>query len=477
MGLFGGAKPDHPMAERKEAQRLLDALPAHDGKALEELGHFHDTVSAAPGFKPDERAARIAMIDEAAQPRLKKIAREYFAASRGARASKAQENVFWSRMHEYWREAGRAYVRCVDEKPGNAAVLGALRALGQQIKWQQMRYGPINFEVWGLANRMYATAEIKGIAEAKTEYLKVAMFSASAPDSLPAHELELAERLISEFAPSFVMTTAPSAELPYWVYLAEAMGPARGAKQPQPAASLRYFGAGSALATLQTLIKRTEAQRAVPSDLKLGPEYDAEAVVGVMRHLASQWGPGAPERKHKRVGVNTTLKVAHGFDGVLGVLGGSDSLDFGAGAEVESWTVENVSAGGFGARAPQAKSDWLKVGALVAAQPDNTGTWMIGAVRRVSKVSSQEVRVGVETLSRAAAVSQFALPNATQAQGVLMPSPSGEAAIAMRAGTYVPGSNLEASVDGRHHVYMPQGVSERGDDYEIVRFREMVREQ
>jgi len=163
--------------------------------------------------------------------------------------------------------------------------------------------------------------------------------------------------------------------------------------------------------------------------------------------------------------------------GVLGALGGpGDSLDFGAPAEVETWTVENVSAGGFGARAPQAKSDWLKVGALLAAQPDNTGTWLIGTVRRVNKVSSQEVRIGVETLARTAAVSQFAAPNAAPAPGVLMPTPTGEATIALRAGTYVPGANLEASVGGRQHVYIPQGVAERGDDYEIVRFRQMVRE-
>ena len=477
MKLFGGAKPDHPMAERKDAQRLLDALPAHEGKALEELSHFHESVSLAPGFKPEERAARLAMIDEAAQPRLKKIEREYFAAARGGRGSRAQENVFWSRMHAYWGHAGQAWARCADEKLANTSLLGALRAVGQQLKWRQLRYGPIDLETWGLLNRLFAAAEARGIVEARPEYLKVVMFAASAPDSLAAHELELAERLIAQWAPSFVMATAPAAELPYWIYLAEPMAPARGAKPPQPAASLRYFGAGTLLATLQTLINRTEAQRAVPSDFKLGPEYDAETVLSVLRHLASHWGPGAPERKHKRVGVDTRLKVAHGFDGVLGVLGGmSDSLDFGAATEVESWTVENVSAGGFGARAPQGKSDWLKVGALVAAQPDNTGTWLIGTVRRVNKVSNNEVRIGVETLSRTPEVSQFALPNATQAKGVLMPSQQGEAAIALRAGTYVPGTNLEASVEGRQHVYLPQGVAERGEDYEIVKFRRMVRE-
>ncbi len=87
--------------------------------------------------------------------------------------------------------------------------------------------------------------------------------------------------------------------------------------------------------------------------------------------------------------------------------------------------------------------------------------------------------LGVEPLSRAPALSQFQLRNAAAAPGVLLPPATpanGEAAIALRAGVYVPGENLEATIGGRQHVYMPQGVAERGEDYEIVRFREMVRE-
>jgi hypothetical protein len=196
-----------------------------------------------------------------------------------------------------------------------------------------------------------------------------------------------------------------------------------------------------------------------------------------MRHLATYWSPAPPERKHKRHSVTSQLKIVHGFGGVLEVLGGdSDSLDFGGGT-AESWRIENVSAGGFAALAPQAKSDWLKVGALVAAQPDGTGTWLVGTVRRVSKVSSQETRVGVETLSRAPALSHFAIRNTGELQGVLLPAAvPGEAAVALRAGVYAPGENLETTIGGRQHVYLPQGVTERGDDYEIVRFRELVRE-
>jgi hypothetical protein len=60
---------------------------------------------------------------------------------------------------------------------------------------------------------------------------------------------------------------------------------------------------------------------------------------------------------------------------------------------------------------------------------------------------------------------------------VLLPAAvPGDASIALRAGVYAQGENLEASIGGRQLVYMPQGIAARGDDYEIVRFKEMIRE-
>ena len=60
-----------------------------------------------------------------------------------------------------------------------------------------------------------------------------------------------------------------------------------------------------------------------------------------------------------------------------------------------------------------------------------------------------------------------------------LPAPglgTGEASIALRAGVFIPGQNLQTERAGKGYMYMPQGVAERGDDYDIVRFREMVRE-
>ena len=53
---------------------------------------------------------------------------------------------------------------------------------------------------------------------------------------------------------------------------------------------------------------------------------------------------------------------------------------------------------------------------------------------------------------------------------------SGEVRIVLKPGVFVPGQNLESERGGRFHVYMPQNVEDRGDDFEIARFREMIRE-
>src|SRR5437868_13658158 len=95
--LFGGGKPDHPMADQKEARRLLDDLPAQDPlKTLEELAHWFESVSMAEGIKLDHRVQLLLPIDEAGQQRERNLAREYFAS---ARHSNAHENRLGKGIH------------------------------------------------------------------------------------------------------------------------------------------------------------------------------------------------------------------------------------------------------------------------------------------------------------------------------------------------------------------------------------------
>jgi len=495
--LFGGGRPDHPMADPKEAKRILGALPVMDVKALEELSGWLESVSSAEGFKPADRLQLLASIDEAGQVRARKLGRDYFAA---ARPSRYLENLMWTQLHEYWRQAGHAWARVLDaalKGKGDAKALPvlasrALRGLGQQIKWQHMRYGPIDAAVWGVLNKLYLVAEERGVADAKVplfstlettsprlEFLRVAMFSASSPDGLLPVEIELAERLIAELSAGFDLSATPARELTFWSDLHKPMAPQRAVKAMPGTPGLRCFGLGASLATLEGHIAKIHQTRQVPSDLNLGGITDHEMVLEVMQHLALHWAYDPPERRHARHPVKSRLAIANGCQGAVDSLGGAGGLDFDKKKGGESWIVENVSAGGFGAVVPQVKGDWLRVGVMLAMQPDGGSNWVVGIVRRVNKVSSQEARVGIETVSRSPAVVDFSLGVLGRHTGLLLPSAvlgSGEVSIALPANVYSRGVNLEAAIGGRDHVYMPVGSPECGEDYELLRFRELVRE-
>ena len=496
--LFGGGGPDHPMAQPKEAKRILDALPAQELKALEELATWHESVSSAQGFKPADRMQLLAQIDDAAQPRVRKLARDYFAAKR---PSRYQENLMWMQLHEYWRQAGQAWARTLDAllqagKGGDPRTLPAiavrtLRSLAQQIKWQHMRYGPIDSAVWGVVNKTYAVAEERGAAEtkvalgtagettAKLEFLRIATFSTSSPDGLLPLEIELIERLIADLSGSFILSAMPVREHLFWTELQRPMAPQRAIKAMPGTSGLRGFGPGAAMAALQGHIQKIQASNAVPTAINLGGTYDVEQVLDVMQHLALYWDMEPPERQHARHPVKSRLTIAHGFQGALESLGAGGGLDFDKKQSAENWIVENVSAGGFGAMVPQMKSDWLRVGTMLAMQPDGGTNWVVGIVRRVNRVTKDEARVGIETVSRAPAAARFSLGALGEHMGLLLPAAvlgAGEVSIALPASVYARGTNLEANIDGKNHVYMPIGGADKGEDYEMLRFREMVRE-
>jgi hypothetical protein len=502
MKLFGVSRSDHPLADPKEAKRLLEALPANDPvKALDELRHWIESVAAAEDFRPEARIQLLFALDDAGQPFVRKLSKDYFAS---ARPSRFHENRLWTALHGYWKQAGYAYARSVDQFVQNAKgadaakallpllLVRALRSFAQQIKWMHMRYGPIDLASWGVFNGVYAFTEAKQLAQSKVavypgaagsstpqlEFLKGAMFSASAPDGLLPLEVELAERLIAGFAPRFVLANAPAPGLVFWTDLAKAMAPARLSRGPQAAPGLRCFGAGAAHAEVHELAERIMVGGQVPPEVNLGGTCEPHVALEVLRHLHLNWSPQAPERKAQRHPVKSRLSVTYGFNEVIGVLGGGDTLDF-DNRNSESWIVENVSAGGFGAVVPQLKGDWLRVGVLLALQPEGGSNWVLGLIRRVNKLDGQQARVGIETLSKTPMLSRFAVAGVasmTEPGVLLRGAEAAEARIVLKPGVFSPGQNLEIARGERHHVYLPQAVSERGEDYEIARFRELIRE-
>jgi hypothetical protein len=317
---------------------------------------------------------------------------------------------------------------------------------------------------------------------AEQEFLRVAMLSACSPDSLLPNEIELAERAIGTWAQRFLLVREHQPETPYWIDLTSGQPPVRIARQPQPGPGIRFFGAGQAFAELDGLIQQIRNTREFPPSLGVGETMTTEAALAVLEHLDSCWSPKLPERRHTRHRVKSRLTIAWGFDGILEVLQPGDSLSF-DGSTYESWIVENVSVGGFGALVPQVRSDWLRIGCLLAMQPEGGDNWLIGVVRRLSRPSFEQAAVGIQTIARGAVPVPLRVHSGHVVSddietGVLLnpTSPDGETQLLVRAGVHAPGQSFSFDLNGRHTVLLPVGVPERRADYELLRCRHLVRD-
>ena len=151
MKLFGGGKPDHPMADRKEAKPPARTSCRRRTSRRSKSSRTGTSRWARPrASSPRSARSSWPLIDEAAQPRLRKLARDYL--GRGRRLARPGEPALDA--HARVLAPGRPGVRARDRREGEAAsppLRGRARCAlsAQQIKWQHLRYGPIDLAVWG----------------------------------------------------------------------------------------------------------------------------------------------------------------------------------------------------------------------------------------------------------------------------------------------------------------------------------------
>ncbi|MBU1236851.1 MAG: hypothetical protein KJ634_12655 [Gammaproteobacteria bacterium] len=414
-----GSKVDHPLADPEEVQRVLKELPAQEAAtALDSASAWYESLMATPaGFPAERRLDLILRLDEAVLPHTRRLARDYLVAPRQTRA---HEFRLWQVNHHYWTLLADVYEdtlhRCKSDEKAAAAIkpqmalLSArhLNACGNRLKWQQFRYGPIAPELWTSAGEAWLEAQraqvsgvrvnlygSTGTTTPEAEYLRILILSSSSPDNLLPVEIEIAERLIAHLLPHFSLTDQARPENVYWVDAAKPLPPTRLARIPEITPTLRFYATGSALETLQQLRKAIAARGALPGEINFGAQYSPRLVLQVIDHLAQCWAPKPPMRSHERRLVKSRVTIVGRLDAICLQLTGK-----GEGESAESWVVEDVSQGGIGAQISLAGKDWLRVGSLVAMQPEGGSNWLLGVVRRFARESEAIGIVGIETLSK-----------------------------------------------------------------------------
>ena len=511
--LGGGPKVDHPMADAKEARQIVAGLPAADPtKALQEITEWLDSIHRTEAFRADRRFENIDLLDSAAKNHQRKLSADYL---NTPRQQKFQEHQLWTTVSGFWSALGDGYILCIDQcesgTSGAAAarknlpviVARALRVLTLQLKWLLLRYGPISPKLWLQLARLYQIAESKGFADAtvvvypgvhgestiRHELLKSLMLAASSTDGLPPLRQQIAERVVAQFADSFLLARKPEG-CTYSFDLALPKPPLRMLKGVAATPTMLYFGAGEGLRRLRDLIRQITETDAIPPDINLGATYGKDLVLPTLKHLELYWAETLPARHSERRQATARITVVPGLNELLGVLDPSrgDELDFSEIHEsAESWVVENVSDGGYGAIIPPVKSDWIKVGALIGLQVEGKSYWGVGTIRRISRDEHQQRRVGIQLMSKVAIPVKLARQRTASSPGgasresgaaVLLstaPDSQGEVGVVMREGVFNARESMEMTVRDKSYLLMPSRLMEGGEDFDWAKFKVLQR--
>lgn len=502
MALFGSGAPNHPMAGIRQAKKLISELSANEPvKALDEVIFWLGSVSRTEEFKVDHRYELIDLLDQAGRSHQRRLAQDYLATDR---QEKFRESKLWNTMFNFWKHLGDAYSQCVEQFQSGASGAGAvrrrlpeivaraLRALTLQLKWDLLHYGPVDDRLWGELGQLYLFAEAKrittgtieiypdayGQGTVQQEFLKAMMLGVSSTGGLTPLRQEIAERTVAHFGSLFTLQARPTPGCNDFFDLSMRKAPGRLMKGIEPNGMTRFFGAGKALPALEHLIAQIKDTDAVPSHVNLGGMYDSGLVLSTLQHLAIYWSDKPPARNSGRRKIATRLTVVHGFPEVLRAVEpvADAALDLKQATGTESWIVENVSEGGFGAVIPQVKGDWIEVGTILAVQTEGSQFWAAAIIRRITRDEYQLRHVGIQLLAQAVIPVRLSPANAMREgePGVLLstaPDRHGEITLLLRGGSYTPGHVLEMNVRGKRYHLTPRKLVEGGDDFELVKFK------
>lgn len=503
LNLFS-ARSDHPLADPKEVKRVIAALPLDNpAKAVDEIAGWLDSLRQADDIRVDQFFDVLRQLDDSVQHALRRLAKDYL---HTPRLSKSEERRLWTINYAYWGDVAALYAQCLQRAAQNPKEKGSeafrahsplasarlVAARATQLKWLEFRYGAVRDDLWLHLGRAYLAAEASGYAHkslqlypshsaltsSAQQYLQAVVVHASSMDCLTPVEIELADRLLAHFLPGFVFSAEARPDGVYWIDAARPQPPARLAREPERMTdTLRFVAPGSVPKTLAEVMHRVE-RGDVPADLNLGGQYSAKALLPVLRHLAIQWAAQPPLREHQRHAVKTRIAVLHGFDDSFTVFAG-EVARVGKERAAESWVVENVSLGGFGAGVEDIDGDWLKVGTLLSLQPEGGDNWVLGVVRRYGRESEASASVGIQSLARQAKsvelrprVSGFAAAGAVPGIWLREGGAPGEVRLVLPLASFDLRESLEFTHEGRTHLLTPIELEESGSGFEIARYRE-----
>ncbi|TAN79146.1 MAG: hypothetical protein EPN14_06075 [Gallionella sp.] len=498
-----GKKSDHPLGEIKSVQALLDDLPKNDAhKSLVELTGWIESASANGDFRLDHQFAVLRLLDEAARPYARKLAHDYFTPHE---LNKFQENRLWLALGNWSQHTGNAYYRVFDRYCGGDKGGGAIKAqvpllaartvhaMAGQLKYICARYSTADKTIWEHLAQLCRHAEQQqyldtpvnlypgatGTTTVKYELAHLLGWHGCGVGALSPLHMHLTERIAAQFCSGMDIGARQDSGSLFSFDLLHPVAPTR--VKPEGAhPSMRFISMAAMRPKLEALGGALE-KNIVPEELNLGRAYDAEVVREAVQHLLG-YLVAPPSRRNPRRRASGYLNVVCGFAGLVEYANAAPgSRD----KQPLRWEMEDISANGFRTALPAQGTDGIRIGSLIGVQPDGVPHWGAAIVRRLVRDDTGELQVGAEMLAnRVAGVAVGrsgggAFEDARPALWLCgtQGDASGEAQLLMGADTFSERYSLHTRLDGKNYLLIPGRLQEKGIDYDLVRFRAIVREK
>ena len=500
LSVIFGKKSDHPLADIKSAQGLLENLPRNDAyKSLMELTDLVESVTEQDDFKIDHQFAVLRMIDEAALPYLRKLSREYFTPFE---INKFQENRLWTLLGNYYRHAANAYLevfnRFCNADKGSSTIrihiplltARAIYALICKLKFISARYGQVDNDIWANLALLFKHAEqlqyldtqvklypgMPGNTSVKCEMGSLMVWYDSGLSALSPLYIHLVERIVAQYCSDIDIRPELDRTSRLCFNLNSPAEPTRINMDATTHPALRFICMPTLQSRLEELMKILK-KNIVPDGLSLGGSYEAEVVRNAVQHLLT-YLIAPPVRRNARRMANVSLNVVNGFDQMLEHIEPVYTQSAPA-----SWVTEEISVGGFSSALPSG-SDGIGIGSLLGIQPEGVSHWGAAVVRRLLRDDANQMHAGAEILANQVACVKLGINGGESGddQKALWLFPKqgelsgGTQLLLMKADTFSSSQSLKVQLDGKNYLLIPSGLKEKGLDYDLAKFKVIEQE-
>jgi hypothetical protein len=439
---------EHPLQDETAVQKMVEALPAGALEGLAELAHWVSSIIADVTFSGGRRARVLMALDSATRPYWGELSRLYLAPD--GKPAEGQDGdgallralldcaTAFAAGYRYSLEADKKHSRWTEK---NFAHLGVRQArwLGRQFTLVNMLHLPNVDDVWEDLHLLHEQSEARQVfrkvirvypgksltSSIRQEYARIVLMDMAELETLRGREIELAFRISARVAANARLEPEP---IPGAICAIET----RGSSRPVAARLLHesnaaglYLDAFNCLPRLKAMLERDMDVAPSDPDTMFGGEFTVRERNAMINAVLEQWGPKPPQRRHKRVALDTDALVKSGFANASALILPLEQANSSQAREAASqleFTLANAlvrkkavrlkkaldearvrvvdaSIAGLGLLVPRKDAPWARVGILVCVYMEPGPDWVLGAVRRVC-AEGESMRLGIVVYSR-----------------------------------------------------------------------------